>query len=115
MRVFKDHPDAWLPSGDGVRRKVICASKELMMVEFAFEKGGVGAPHSHPHIQSTCVASGTYEFTIDGETQTIQAGDGVVIASNAVHSCVCIEAGSLIDTFTPVREDFLEAHGISLD
>ena len=36
------------------------------MVEFAFEKGGVGAVHSHPHVQSSYVAEGRFEVTIDG-------------------------------------------------
>jgi len=26
-----------------------------------------------------------------------------------VHGCVCLEAGVLLDTFTPQREDFLAA------
>ena len=31
----------------------------------------------------------------------------VYIESNLLHSAVCLEAGILIDTFSPVREDFL--------
>ncbi|MDN6549994.1 MAG: cupin domain-containing protein, partial [Enterobacterales bacterium] len=26
---------------------------------------------------------------------------------NVMHGCVCIEAGTLIDVFTPQREDFI--------
>ena len=45
-----------------------------MMVEFAFEKGGVGALHSHPHVQASYVAEGRFEVTIDGKTETLEAG-----------------------------------------
>ena len=47
---------------------------ELMLVEFAFEKGGVGALHSHPHVQASYVAEGRFEVTIDGRTETSKKG-----------------------------------------
>ncbi|MBL1731326.1 cupin domain-containing protein, partial [Klebsiella pneumoniae] len=25
-----------------------------------------------------------------------------------MHGCVCLQPGTLLDTFTPIREDFLE-------
>ena len=55
-----------LTTPDGNRRRVILHTDELMMVEFAFEKGGVGALHSHPHVQASYVAEGRFEVTIDG-------------------------------------------------
>lgn len=33
--------------------------------------------------------------------------DMIVIPSNVEHGCVALEAGSLIDTFAPRRDDFL--------
>jgi quercetin dioxygenase-like cupin family protein len=90
-----------------VRRQVLSENESLMVVSFAFEKGGEGALHSHPHIQSTYVESGAFTFSIDGETFDVTAGDSFVIPSNAVHGCVCHESGRLVDTFTPRRNDFL--------
>jgi len=29
-------------------------------------------------------------------------------APNLPHGCICLEAGILIDTFSPIREDFLK-------
>ena len=43
----------------------------------------------------------------------MKAGDGVYIQPNLLHSAVCLEAGTLIDTFSPVREDFLDGSGVS--
>ena len=39
------HPgeSAWTPTPDGNRRRVLLHTDELMMVEFGFDKGGVGA------------------------------------------------------------------------
>ena len=77
-----------------------------MMVKVKFEAGAVGAPHTHPHTQVTYVASGVFKFTTDGETKVIRTGDGVYMKSGVLHGCECVEAGVLIDTFNPVREDF---------
>jgi quercetin dioxygenase-like cupin family protein len=79
-----------------------------MMVEFAFWKGGVGAMHSHPHVQASYVAEGLFEATIDGRSATIAAGGGCIVPSNLVHGVKALEAGRLIDSFTPSRRgDFL--------
>jgi len=95
-------------AGNNVRRRVLAESPDLMLVEFAFAENGVGAPHSHPHVQSTFVKAGRFEFTVAGETFEVGPGDAFVIPSNAVHGCHALgEPGVLIDTFTPRRDDFL--------
>jgi quercetin dioxygenase-like cupin family protein len=95
-------------AGNNVRRRVLAESPDLMLVEFAFAENGFGAPHSHPHVQSTFVQSGRFEFTVAGETFKVGPGDAFVIPANAVHGCRALgEPGVLIDTFTPRRDDFL--------
>ena len=91
----------------GSTRRVILETPELMLVEFVFEEGGVGALHSHPHIQTSYVAEGSFEVTIDGMTETIGAGGGYIVPSGLVHGVKALSAGRLIDTFTPRRDDFL--------
>ena len=78
-----------------------------MLVEFTFEKGGIGALHSHPHLQTSYVAEGVFEVTIDGVTETIGAGGAYIVPSGLVHGVKALEAGKLIDSFTPRRDDFL--------
>jgi quercetin dioxygenase-like cupin family protein len=46
-------------------------------------------------------------MTIDSVTKRLQAGDGYYVPPHALHGIVCIEAGMLIDVFSPLREDFL--------
>lgn len=96
-----------MPTPDGNKRRVLLRTDELMMVEFAFEKGGVGAVHSHPHVQASYVAEGCFEVTIDGRTETLAVGSGFIVPSNVVHGVKAIEAGRLVDSFTPHRADFL--------
>ena len=95
------------PCGPGVCRKILAYTDELMCVENHFEKGGVGALHSHPHTQITYVVSGAFEFEIDGVKKTVTAGDTMLKKDGVVHGCVCLEEGVLLDVFTPMRQDFV--------
>ncbi len=91
----------------GVLRQVLSESPELMVVSFRFEEGAEGKLHNHTHVQSTYVQSGRFAFTVAGEDIEVGPGDSFVIPSNAMHGCRCLEPGTLIDTFTPRRDDFL--------
>lgn len=103
----------WEELGGGVSRKFLGWDNQIMMVQVKFEKGAEGSPHQHFHTQATNVVSGKFEFVIDGEKQIVEGGDGVYIEPNLLHSAVCLEAGILIDVFSPVREDFLQGNGVS--
>lgn len=97
----------WQEAGPGVVRQIMAYNEDLMMVKVKFETGAVGTPHTHPHTQATYVASGVFEFSTQGETRIVKAGDGVYMEPGVLHSCKCLEAGILIDTFSPLRKDFL--------
>lgn len=95
------------PAGQGVTRRVLAHTDALMCVENQFETGAQGPLHSHPHTQITYVLSGAFSFTIEGETHTVRAGDTLLKTNGVEHGCTCLEAGALLDIFTPMREDFL--------
>ena len=102
------HADALAqPAGAGVTRRVLAYTDGLMCVENTFETGAVGALHSHPHTQITYVVSGVFQFTVEGETRTVRTGDTILKEDGVVHGCTCLEAGVLLDIFTPMREDFV--------
>lgn len=92
----------------GVGRKILGCDSTLMTVEVSFAAGAVGAPHTHPHAQTSYVAEGVFDVTIGGETRRLARGDGYYAAPGVEHGCRCVEAGVLIDNFSPCREDFLK-------
>lgn len=96
-----------VPTDPGVTRQVLAEIADMMVVAFRFEKDAAGKMHNHVHVQATYVESGRFTFTIDGEDHALEPGDSLVIPSKAMHGCVCHAAGTLIDTFTPRRDDFL--------
>lgn len=97
----------WIDIGPGVSRQIYSYNDQVMMVRVRFEQGAVGDLHQHPHCQSSYVASGVFEVTINRAVALLSAGDAFLIEPNVVHGCVCKEAGILVDVFTPKRDDFL--------
>ncbi len=93
--------------GGGVSRKILAQDKDMMAVEVSFEAGAVGAVHTHPHVQISYVLSGKFEANMNGEKKIISAGDSYYTEPNLPHGVVCLEAGVLLDIFTPRRDDFL--------
>ncbi len=98
----------WENPGPGIKRQIMGYDGQLMMVKVVFEEGAVGTMHEHYHSQATYVASGKFELTIGKEKRILEAGDGYYVAPDVLHGCVCLEAGILIDTFSPMRADFLK-------
>ncbi|HBL77266.1 MAG: cupin [Bacteroidetes bacterium GWF2_42_66] len=98
----------WEDVGGGVSRQIFGYDKTIMMVKVKFEQGAVGYKHQHPHVQTTFVAAGKFELSIGDETKIIETGDGFYVEPNKIHGVVCLEAGMLIDVFSPMREDFLK-------
>lgn len=95
-------------AGAGASRTILGHNDQLMMLKIDFEKGAVGTVHQHPHTQATYVLSGSFEFTIGQEIKVIHTGDACFMPAEIPHGCICLEAGSLLDVFTPERKDFLE-------
>jgi quercetin dioxygenase-like cupin family protein len=98
----------WEEVSVGVSRQIFGYNQDLMIVKYKFKKDGLGAPHQHPNSQSAVVMSGVFELTINGEKKILRAGDGYMVEPNVVHSALCLEDGILIDSFNPVRADFLK-------
>jgi quercetin dioxygenase-like cupin family protein len=95
------------PCEEGITRKILAYSDELMMCEITFDKGAVGNVHSHPHLQVTYVVKGSFEFTVEGEKKVVKAGDSIYLPADSVHGTLALEEGVLVDVFNPKRDEFL--------
>jgi len=107
--IVRHHKDTVLKDlGGGSGRRILAWNEQLMLVEVSFETGAEGAPHSHPHVQTSYVLSGKFRYTVEGESVELNPGDSILVPGGLVHGTVCLEKGALLDTFTPCREDFLK-------
>jgi quercetin dioxygenase-like cupin family protein len=76
-------------------------------INFIDIKAGSNAPiHSHPHHQCAFVLKGEFEMTVGEETQILNTGKFVLIPGNTLHGGRAITDCTLLDIFSPGREDF---------
>jgi quercetin dioxygenase-like cupin family protein len=106
---FSPSDTPWTELGDGIRRKIVGHTSQLMSVLVQFDKGAVGTPHSHEvHDQIAYVVSGAFEAEVAGVKRVLRPGDAFVAAHGHSHGVVALEAGStLLDQFSPPRADYL--------
>lgn len=98
----------WEPAGTGTERQIMGYDGQLMLVKVKFQKGAIGAVHTHYHTQSSFIVSGKFEFNINGEIKVVEPGDGLYIDPDMPHGLTCLETGVVIDCFSPMRADFIE-------
>ena len=71
-------------------------------------KKGYSVPrHSHPNEQVVKVLEGRLELTLEDKTFTLEPGLVLVIPPGKEHSALSLSDCKVIDTFYPVREDYL--------
>ena len=102
---------AWVDAEPGVRRRILQAQGRLMLMEVEFAAGAAGYEHSHVHEQISYCIAGRFEYSLDGRTHVLSAGESIYVPSNVRHGATALAPGTLIDVFTPVREDLLGATG----
>jgi quercetin dioxygenase-like cupin family protein len=96
---------------EGLQRKII-HTDNLMNVLIDFTDGPweePEPPHSHPHEQTSYVAEGEILFLCEGEPdQHLKAGDMFAVPSGRPHTIQLLtKRARLVDSFNPLREDFL--------
>lgn len=110
MNTFFDNTATpWTELGEGIRRKIIGHTPELMSVLVQFDLGAVGTVHAHDaHDQIAVVISGEFEADVGGVKRVLRVGDAFVAPRLTPHGVVSLAAGStLLDQFSPRREDYL--------
>ncbi|MDX1471129.1 MAG: cupin domain-containing protein [Flavobacteriaceae bacterium] len=95
---------------DKMERKLVYGEK-VMVAKMKFKDGFKVPLHSHENEQVTSVLSGTIRFWF-GEnkekTFDMHAGDIVVIPPHLPHEALMIGDVEEIDTWSPIREDWLD-------
>ncbi len=106
---FDNSGTAWTELGDGIRRKIVGHTPELMSVLVQFDKGAIGTPHAHDaHDQIAYVLAGSFEVEVDGVKRVLKVGEAFIAPRLKRHGVVALEQDSaLLDQFSPRRDDYL--------
>ena len=90
----------------GVVRRTLTSGDRLTLVEIRIAPGSSVPEHVHPHEQAGHVASGRVQFRIGDQEFGLGPGDSYLIPSDVPHYVEAVDAATLIEAFSPVREDF---------
>lgn len=95
---------------DKMERQLVYGEK-VMVARMKFKDGFLVPLHSHINEQVTNVLSGTIRFWF-GENKEemvdLNAGDVIVIPADLPHEALMIGDVEEIDTWAPIREDWLD-------
>jgi quercetin dioxygenase-like cupin family protein len=106
MSFFKDSELKSRELLKGVDIKAVYGEKTMLTI-FNFEPNAIIPQHKHLHEQISYVIKGELEFTLQGNTQILKEGEGVVVKSNLEHSAkVLTKPTKVIDAWYPMREDY---------
>ena len=81
-------------------------TQNMSLAFWEVEKGAKVPEHAHINEQVMQVLEGKFEFTLDGNTNTYEPGDLVIIPPNVPHSGRALTPCKLMDVFSPTREEY---------
>lgn len=91
----------------GVHLDSLAVGENSMVTKMNYIIGNYATEHTHPHEQCGYVISGKYLMTVEENEFILEAGDSYAVPGNVAHSFKVLEAGEVVDVFTPHREDYL--------
>ena len=91
----------------GVDFVVLSIGIDTMVTKMIYKPTDNVPFHNHPNEQSGYIISGKYNLKLNGQEYLLSSGDAYSIPANIEHSFEIIEAGEVIDVFSPIRQDYL--------
>lgn len=94
----------------GLTRTTLSFNEELMICHFHEEKGTKIELHTHLAVQNGFVLKGKIKFFLADGTEFIATpGSAYVFDSMESHGSLALEETELIESFTPMRPEYLNA------
>ena len=100
-----DNP--WIEIAPGIERRTIASGATMYQMHAELKAGSRLPEHTHPQEQIAHVVRGRMKMFVAGVVHELSAGDAVYLASNVPHGVETIEDTTVIDTFSPPRDDYL--------
>ncbi len=106
-RLFKQPEGEYVTMTAGIRRKTLVHGDKTILCKFKLDQGTLLPLHSHRYEQTGYLLAGSLVFTIDGEKHEVKNGDSWSIKAGVEHGAEVVEDTTLIEVFSPLREDYL--------
>jgi quercetin dioxygenase-like cupin family protein len=102
-----EQENPWIDIAPGIKRQTIAAGPTMYQMRAELAAGSRLPEHTHPQEQIAHVIKGRMKLIVSGKAHELAAGDAFYLASNVPHGVETIEDTTVIDTFSPPRDDYL--------
>jgi quercetin dioxygenase-like cupin family protein len=94
--------------GGGMTRSALGNDHAMLVFNYLEPGSGVTEPHVHDFDQIALVLEGAVDFTCDGESHVVRAGEALVIPAGVYHAGMTVgdERAVNLDIFAPARADY---------
>ncbi len=97
----------WIKICPGIRRRTVTSGASMYQMMAELEAGAAMPEHQHPHEQIVHVVKGRMRLLVEGVAHEMTAGDSFYLAGHVLHAVETSEATTVLDTFSPPREEYL--------
>jgi unsaturated pyranuronate lyase len=104
---MSEQGNPWIEIAPGIKRRTITAGGAMYQMRAELAAGSRLPEHAHPQEQIAHVINGRIKLSVAGVPHELAAGDAFYLGSNVPHGVETIEDTTVIDTFSPPRDDYL--------
>lgn len=104
---MSEEENPWIDIVPGIRRRTIATGATMYQMRAELAAGSRLPEHFHVQEQIAHVIQGRMIMIVDGARHELSAGDAIYLASNVPHGVETIEDTTVIDTFSPPRDEYL--------
>ncbi len=97
----------WMQICPGIKRRTITTGASMYQMRAELEAGSRLPEHSHSQEQIVHVLKGRLRLLVAGGPHELGAGEAFYLASDVPHGIETLEDTTVLDTFSPPREDYL--------
>ncbi len=101
----------WIQIVPGIKRQTIASGTLMYQMRAQLDAGSRLPEHQHPQEQVAHVLAGRMRLIVSGTPHELGPGDSFYLGSNVPHGVETIEDTTVIDTFSPPRDDYLSLDG----
>jgi len=102
-----EQENPWIEIAPGIKRRTIATGASMYQMRAELAAGSRLPAHTHPQEQIAHVIRGRMKLIVAGVPHELAAGDTFYLESNVPHGVETIDDTTVIDTFSPPRDDYL--------
>jgi quercetin dioxygenase-like cupin family protein len=97
----------WIDMCPGIKRQTVTTGKSMYQMLAKLEAGSTMPEHQHPQEQIVHILEGRMKLIVKGTPHEMKKGDSFYLAGNVPHGVETIEETSVLDTFSPPRDEYV--------